>query len=163
MKTSPSWIRLRISSSSESDFALRRDSCRQDPGSGATVAPPLECHSQGVSSAPGAAQLDGRSSAFRPPVHAPPSNPAPFTVAPPLGPAGTVGQDPGGPLGAGLEFLGLGALAPSRVSLARQPQKFRCSQTPPSMGGAPMWAWRICPRRSCGQKRSLTSPSTFWR
>jgi hypothetical protein len=64
---------------------------RQDPGSGATVAPPLECFSQGVSSAPRAAQLGGRSSAFGPPTHTPPSAPAPLAVAPPLGPTGLVG------------------------------------------------------------------------
>jgi hypothetical protein len=68
---------------------------RQDPGSGATVAPPHECFSQGVSSSLGAAQLGGRSSAFGPPAHAP----APLTVAPPLGPTGPVSPGPGDLLG----------------------------------------------------------------
>jgi hypothetical protein len=46
--------------------------------------------------------------------------------------------------------------------LPRQPRKFRCSRTPPSMGGAPMWTRGICPWRACGHRRSLVFPSIFW-
>jgi hypothetical protein len=67
MEISLSWIHLRLclrwSHVSSPGLA------RQDRGPGATVTLPLECHSQGVSSVPGAAQLGCRSSAFRTSVH----------------------------------------------------------------------------------------------
>jgi hypothetical protein len=47
------------------------------------------------------------------------------------------------------------------AAMAIQPAP-EISGKPPSVGGAPMWAWGIFPRRARGQ-RSLFSPSTFWR
>jgi hypothetical protein len=75
---SVSGFRLRLSQISHSGGAhvTSPGPDRLGLGSGATVAPPLEWFSQGVSSAPGAAQLGCRSSAFGPPAHAPPLAPA---------------------------------------------------------------------------------------
>jgi hypothetical protein len=133
----------------------------RDPGSGATVAPPLDCHSQGLSSAPGAAQLSGRPSAFGPPVYVPPPAPAPFEVAPPFGP---VNRSIRVPLGAGMEFLGLGALAPTR-DLACPPAPEISMFTDASLygWGAHVGKGDLSAKGTWTGTDSLVSPSMFWR
>jgi hypothetical protein len=108
------------------------------------VALPHECHSRGVSSAPEAAHLGGRSSAFGPPVHAP--APAPLTVAPPLRPIQPIGPGPGDLLEQVWNFWA------SEPGLCRL-----CSRMPPSMGVAARVGKGICLRRARGQRRSLVS------
>jgi hypothetical protein len=162
-KTSPSWIRLRISSSSESDFAQRRDSCPIfrtrssrsgiwfDSAAAARVSQPGSFFSSWGCS------TRRQIKCLRAAYSCTPSAPDPLPVAPPVGPW------PGGLLGAGLEFLGLGALAPSRGLIGpSSPGNFDVH------GCLPLWVG--CP---CGHggsvceghvdRRSLTSPSTYWR